>query len=256
MNLSFIELRDYLDSMVHRYNGPEFILGDPISVPHRYRQKEDIEIAGFLAASIAWGNRKTITNNAEKMVQLMNDTPFEFVMHASDRDMEKLNSFVHRTFNGMDFTYFVKSLRNIYTSHGGLETIFKSNQTKDSLQDAIHVLHQLFFELPVEQRTRKHVADPHKGSVAKRINMFLRWMIRKDGRGVDFGLWDIPPSKLSCPLDVHSGNVARKLGLIHRKQNDQKALKELDAQLRLLDPKDPVKYDFALFGLGIFEGFK
>lgn len=255
MELSSDDLRDFLTDKVMKYNTPDFIAPDPISVPHRYTLKEDIEVASFLAASIAWGNRKVITQNGHRMLDMLGDSPYEFVMEHSSQQLESLDGFVHRTFNGADFAYFIKALQHIYRNHGGLESIFIQHQSADSLQPAIRALHEIFFELPHAPRTRKHVANPEKGSVAKRINMCLRWLCRKDNAGVDFGIWAIDPAKLSCPLDVHSGNVARKLGLINRKQNDVKALAELDASLRLLDAKDPVKYDFALFGLGIFEGF-
>lgn len=249
------ELKDFLDAKVIQYNTISFIEADPISVPHRYTLKEDIEISGFLASTIAWGNRKMITKNAHKMVDLLGNSPYDFVMEHKEYQLERLDGFVHRTFNSDDFKYFIKALQYIYTNKGGLETIFIKNQTETSLQPAIHELHRVFFEIPHQTRTKKHVADPNKGSVAKRINMMLRWFCRKDSRGVDLGIWNISPSKLSCPLDVHSGDVARKLGLLTRAQNDGKALAELDNRLRLLDPNDPVKYDFALFGLGIFEGF-
>ena len=249
------ELKDFLDTKVLQYNTVDFIEHDPISVPHRYSLKEDIEIAGFLASSIAWGNRKMITKNGHRMMDLLGDSPFDFVISHQEHHLENLDRFVHRTFNGEDFKYFIKAIKHIYTNYGGLETIFKKHQTEISLQPAIHELNKIFFEIEHPQRTRKHVADPMKGSVAKRINMNLRWLCRKDNKGVDFGIWDINPAKLSCPLDVHSGNVARKLGLLNRKNNDIKALEELDKSLRELDPNDPVKYDFALFGLGIFEGF-
>lgn len=249
------ELKDFLDEKVLQYNTINFIAPDPISIPHRYSLKQDIEIAGFLAATIAWGNRKIITQNGHRMMDLLGNSPYDFVMSHNEDQLQRLEGFVHRTFNSDDFKYFIKALKNIYTYKGGLETIFIENQTETSIQPAIHVLHNIFFEIEHQTRTQKHVADPSKGSVAKRINMCLRWFVRKDNAGVDLGIWDISPSKLSCPLDVHSGNVARKLGLINRKQNDIKALTELDNSLRLLDPNDPVKYDFALFGLGIFEGF-
>jgi uncharacterized protein (TIGR02757 family) len=250
------ELKEFLDAKVIQYNTIDFIEPDPISVPHRYRLKEDIEIAGFLASTIAWGNRTMITKNGHRMMDLMGDSPFDFVMNHEDHQLERLQGFVHRTFNEDDFKHFINALKHLYTNHGGLEGIFNKYQTEDSLQPAIFELHKAFFEIPHLDRTRKHVADPNKGSVSKRINMYLRWLIRNDSTGVDFGLWkSISPSKLSCPLDVHSGNVARKLGLLTRKQNDTKALAELDSSLKLLDPNDPVKYDFALFGLGIFEGF-
>ncbi len=249
------ELQDFLDKKVIQYNTLDFIAPDPISIPHRYSLKEDIEISGFLAATIAWGNRKIITKNGHRMMDLLGNSPYDFVMSHNEDQLQRLEGFVHRTFNSDDFKYFIKALKNIYTHKGGLETIFRDNQTETSLQPAIHVLHKLFFEIEHKTRTQKHLADPNKGSVAKRINMCLRWFVRKDNAGVDLGIWDIASSKLSCPLDVHSGNVARKLGLIMRNQNDIKALTELDDSLRLLDPNDPVKYDFALFGLGIYESF-
>jgi uncharacterized protein (TIGR02757 family) len=256
MKLKKNELKKFLDEKVELYNRPSFIESDPISIPHKYSKKEDIEISGFLAASIAWGNRKMILRSANRMMELMDDSPYDFIINADKKDLERLEGFVHRTFNSGDFVYFVKSLKNIYNTKGGLESIFDKYKTDDSLQPAIHKLHSCFFELPHSCRSERHVADPYKGSAAKKINMFLRWMIRKDKRGVDFGLWKtISPSILSCPLDIHSGNVARKLGLLIRKQNDAKAVSELDLNLREFDPADPAKYDFALFGLGVFEGF-
>ncbi|WP_047245429.1 TIGR02757 family protein [Maribacter thermophilus] len=250
------ELKDFLDSKVVAYNNPNFLESDPIQIPHLYTKKEDIEISAFLTATIAWGNRKSIIKNAHRMMDLMGNSPFDFVMNHQQADLEALHSFVHRTFNGTDFIYFIKSLKNIYLKHDGLEGIFKTYQEEDSLQPTISKFKEHFFELPYEQRTIKHVSDPLKGSAAKRINMFLRWMVRDSSSNVDFGIWkNISPAKLSCPLDVHSGNVARKLKLLKRKQNDAKALYELDKNLRRLDPKDPVKYDFALFGLGVFEKF-
>jgi uncharacterized protein (TIGR02757 family) len=257
MKLKKEELKEFLDEKVEKYNQPSFIESDPISIPHNYMLKEDVEIAGFLAATIAWGNRKMILRNANRMMELLDDSPYEFIMNFGEDDVERLEGFVHRTFNSTDMIFFLKALQNIYRYKGGLETIFRTHMTSNSLQPAIHELHKLFFELPHEKRTERHVSDTQKGSAAKKMNMYLRWMIRKDNKGVDFGIWDsIPPSILSCPLDVHSGNVARKLGLLTRKQNDAKAVIELDRNLRLLDKNDPVKYDFALFGLGVFEGFK
>jgi uncharacterized protein (TIGR02757 family) len=250
------ELQTFLDEKVIQYNTLDFIESDPVQIPHLFSQKEDIEIAGFLASSIAWGNRKMIIKNSHKMMELLGNSPYDFVMSHNDYQLEKLEGFVHRTFNSDDFKHFIKALKHIYINKGGLENIFIQNQTETSLQPAIHALHEIFFEIPHLTRTRKHVADPNKGSVSKRINMCLRWFVRNDNAGVDLGIWKgISPSKLSCPLDVHSGNVARKLGLLTRKQNDGKALTELDSKLRELDPNDPVKYDFALFGLGVFEGF-
>lgn len=241
--------------MVLRYNHPSFIESDPIQIPHEFSLKEDIEIAAFLTATIAWGNRKMIIQNAQRLMDLMGNAPFDFIMTHNNAQLNKLDNFVHRTFNDIDLKYFVSALRHIYKNHNGLETIFKENQQEESMLPAISKFHSIFFELDSLPRTKKHVANPEKGSVAKRLNMFLRWLCRKDNAGVDFGLWDISPAKLSCPLDVHSGTVARKLGFITQKQNNILALRELDTNLRLLDPIDPVKYDFALFGLGVFEKF-
>ncbi|RKE95262.1 TIGR02757 family protein [Ichthyenterobacterium magnum] len=250
------ELRDFLDSKVSQYNHPRFIESDPIQIPHLFTKKEDIEIAGFLTATIAWGNRKSIIKNAYRMMQMLDNSPYDFVMNHQEFDLQNLEGFVHRTFNNKDFIQFIKSLQHIYTKYNGLEPIFNIYAKSNSLQFAISKLKQHFFETPHLQRTQKHISDPLKNSAAKRINMFLRWMIRQDNCGVDFGIWqNLSPAQLSCPLDVHSGNVARKLGLLNRKQNDAKALLELDIALRQLDSNDPVKYDFALFGLGVFESF-
>lgn len=250
------ELKEFLDEKVELYNNPKFIESDPIQIPHLFTLKEDIEIAGFLAATISWGNRKMIIQNSHKMIQIMGNSPYDFVMSHSDNNLEKLENFVHRTFNKIDFSTFIYALKNIYENYNGLESVFAINQEKDSLQKSISEFKKIFFEISHQSRTKKHVSDPINNSAAKRINMFLRWMVRNDNKGVDLGIWKtILPSKLSCPLDVHSGNVARKLGLLNRKQNDGKALNELDLFLRKLDKNDPVKYDFALFGLGVFEGF-
>ncbi|SNB14936.1 conserved hypothetical protein [Flavobacterium psychrophilum] len=255
-NINLSELQSFLDEKVILYNNLNFIESDPIQIPHLFSLKEDIEIAGFLSATIAWGNRKMIINNSHKMMQLMGNSPYDFVLSHNENQLESLNKFVHRTFNGQDFAQFIKSLQHIYTNHNGLEAVFAKNATKDSMQKSISEFKKIFFENNHLPRTQKHISDPISGSAAKRINMFLRWMVRQDAQGVDFGLWKtISSSALSCPLDVHSGNVARKLQLLLRKQNDAKAVYELDTNLRLLDPNDPVKFDFALFGLGVFEKF-
>ena len=249
------ELKDFLDEKVALYNRPDFIESDPIQIPHRFSLKEDIEIAGFLSATIAWGNRKMIISNASKMMDLMGNSPFDFVMSHSPEQLERFDNFAHRTFNATDFKTFIKGLRHIYTNHNGLEAIFVKVEN-NSVQKNISDFKKLFFEIEHEIRTQKHISDPLNNSAAKRINMFLRWMVRNDTTGVDFGIWkNVSPAYLSCPLDVHSGNVARKLGLLTRKQNDAKAVLELDTNLRILDSNDPTKYDFALFGLGVFEGF-
>ena len=250
------ELNEFLALKVETYNNPKFIESDPIQIPHQYSLKEDIEIAGFLTATIAWGNRKMIIKNGQKLMEFMGNSPFDFVMNHQQHHLTTFETFVHRTFNNIDIQYFIKSLHHIYTNYKGLEAVFTENSTNSSTQPAIHQFKKLFFELPHQKRTEKHISDPMLGSAAKRINMFLRWMVRSDNCGVDFGIWKtIKPSQLSCPLDVHSGNVARKLGLLTRKQNDAKAVTELDNNLRNFDANDPVKYDFALFGLGVFENF-
>lgn len=248
-------LKDFLDEKAAYYNHPRFIEHDPIQIPHKFSKKEDIEIIAFLIATIAWGNRKSIINNGQKIIEMMEHQPYNFITEYN-KEVNELTPFVHRTFNTLDLHYFFKSLQNIYANHGGLEQVFTTHCTVTSTQPAISEFKKVFFQLPHLSRTQKHVSNPVKNSAAKRINMYLRWMVRDAQGGVDFGLWkSISPAILSCPLDVHSGNVARKLKLLKRKQNDSKALMELDTALRKLDPLDPVKYDFALFGLGAFEKF-
>lgn len=250
------ELKEFLDEKVILYNNPKFIDSDPIQIPHLFSKKEDIEIAGFLTAIISWGNRTMIIRNAHKMMELLDSSPHDFILNHQEKDLKSLEGFVHRTFNYIDFQQFIKSLQHIYVRHGGLETALAIQDQTKTYQTAIHNFKTLFFEVQHQQRTQKHISDPLKNSAAKRINMFLRWMVRNDKAGVDFGVWPTHnPSHLSCPLDVHSGNVARKLKLLPRKQNDWKAVAELDKNLRSLDASDPVKYDFALFGLGVFEKF-
>ena len=251
------ELKSFLDEKARTFEYPKFLEQDPIQIPHRFVKKEDIEIAGFLVATIAWGNRKSIIKSGNRMMDFMDNDPYAFVMNHKDEDLKALDNFVHRTFNGLDFIYFIKALRNIYLNHNGLEFVFSKNQTAAALYENIHLFKKTFFDLPHQKRTEKHVSDPFNGSAAKRLNMYLRWMVRPATQGVDFGIWKrIKTAQLSCPLDVHSGNVARSLGILKRKQNDYKALIELDTALRKFDPIDPVKYDFALFGLGVYEGFK
>lgn len=250
------ELKEFLDEKVIVYNHPSFIAADPIQIPHRFTLQEDIEIAAFLSATIAWGNRKMIIKNALAMMDKMGNSPYDFILNHEEHHLDNLATFVHRTFNGQDFTTFIQALKNIYLNHNGLETLFSNQSDIYGLQERISNFKKVFFEIEHPSRTQKHISDPLKGSAAKRINMFLRWMVRQDNAGVDFGIWTkIAPSELSCPLDVHSGNVARKLGILTRKQNDAKALLELDTSLRKLDPNDPTKYDFALFGLGAIEKF-
>lgn len=250
------ELKDFLDQKVTLYHNANFIASDPIQIPHRFSKKEDIEIAGFLTATISWGNRKMIIKNASMLMDLFDNAPYDFMMNHTESDLKSLQYFVHRTFNSTDLQFFIKSIQNIYKTHGGLEEILSIQDHTDNYKTSISNFKQHFFEIPHPIRTQKHISDPMKNSAAKRINMFLRWMVRDSSAGVDFGIWKKhSPSHLSCPLDVHTGNVARKLEILQRKQNDWKAVTELDTALRALDREDPVKYDFALFGLGVFEQF-
>jgi uncharacterized protein (TIGR02757 family) len=252
MDTEVNDIRDFLEAKVLQYNIPDFIERDPVQIPHMYSAKEDIEISGFLAATISWGNRTSILKNARRMMELMGKSPYDFILNHKDRHLKKMEGFIHRTFNSTDLITFIEALKFLYLKQEGLEGIFTKYKTPDSLQPAIHQLKKEFFAVPHMKRTLKHLPDPLSGSAAKRINMYLRWMVRKDNNGVDFGIWnEISPSILSCPLDVHSGHVARKLGLLNRKQNDSKAVNELDKRLRAFDPSDPVKYDFALFGLEV-----
>ena len=254
-NNNLLQIKELLDAKARQYNHPDFIKDDPISIPRRFEHKADIEIAGFLAAILSWGQRKTIIGKANELLRLMDYRPYDFIMQAGSGDIGILESFRHRTFNGADSVFFIQSLQNIYRNLGGLEEVF-SCHADQGIKTSLAYFRKQFFALPYPARTAKHIADPDRGAPAKRINMFLRWMVRNDDCGVDFGIWKkISPSRLYCPLDLHTGMVARKLGLISRNQNDWKALEELMMYLRAFDPDDPVKYDFAIFGLGIFEKF-
>ena len=247
-------LKEFLDEKYNKYNTPRFIETDPIQIPHRYTKKEDVEIAAFLTATIAWGNRKMIIRNADRIVNLLDNDPYEFVMNATDDEIESIANFVHRTFNPTDLHFFLKSLRNIYKNHNGLEAVF--SKYSGDIPKALINFREIFFEIPFPERSSRHISNVSKNSATKRLNMFLMWMIRWDNRGVHFGIWNkINPSALFLPLDVHTGNVGRKLGLLTRKQNDWKAVAEITGNLRKFDSIDPVKYDFALFGLGVFEKF-
>lgn len=250
------DLKEFLDEKVEKYNTQRFIESDPIQVPKQFSDKNNIEIAGFLTATIAWGNRAAIIKNALRLMAMMDNEPFNFVTNASNGEIERLQKFVHRTFNGDDCIYFLRSLRNIYQKHGGLQAVFEEGFLPEgSVLSALTHFYTVFFELEGE-RTRKHISNVQKGASGKRLNMFLRWMVRYDMAGVDFGLWKgIPASALMLPLDVHTGNTGRKLGLLKRRSNDWKAVEEITAALRSFDHRDPVKYDFALFGLGVFEKF-
>jgi len=275
------ELHVFLEENYERYNRPDFIALDPVSIPHQFSKKEDIEISGFLAATIAWGRRPMILKNANELMQKMDNAPHDFILNHSKKDLQQFKNFKHRTFNGIDCTFFLKSLQNIYKKHGGLEAVFSPPPSPfgEGLGVRLAILNfrNTFFSIPHPARTHKHVSCPPLegaggGSACKRLNMFLRWMVRSDKRGVDFGIWGsrppflkgvsrlsgtgdagLIPSDLMCPLDVHSGNVARKLGLLTRKQNDWQSVEELTSRLREFDKNDPVKYDFALFGVGVFK---
>ena len=249
-----IELKEYLDFKAEEYNSPKFIDSDPIQLPHRFTKKEDIEIVSFLVSTIAWGNRTSIIKSGEKLLQIMENSPYDYIKNYTDNQAKHLK-FVHRTFNSIDLDFFFRSLQNIYKS-GDLESAFIKNNEVFGSQGRIINFRSLFLETEHELRSQKHISNPSKNSAAKRLNMFLRWMVRKDNKGVDFGIWSsISASELSLPLDVHTANIARKLGLITRKQNDGKALEEMMIQLREFDRNDPSKYDFALFGIGVFEKF-
>lgn len=252
-------IKDFLEEKYHQYNNKAFIENDPVSIPHLFSRKEDIEIAGFLAATIAWGNRKSIIANASKLMTWMDHAPHDFMLHHSKKDLKPFEHFVHRTFNGKDCLFFIRSLSNIYRNHGGLEAAFGRLSEGDGfeLKQNIIGFRTKFLETEHLSRSEKHISNPAQKSSAKRLCMFLRWMVRKDKKGVDFGLWKkIPASQLCLPLDVHTGNVSRHLGLLKRKQNDWQAVEEITAVLRSMDPEDPVKYDFALFGLGVDKALK
>ncbi len=251
--LSFNELKSYLDEKHDLYNRPSFVETDPIQIPHRFSLSEDIEIASFLSSTIAWGQRKSIIKNASRMMDILGNSPYDFIMNADEKHFDGVNNFVHRTFNSTDLLFFLTSLRNIYRNRGGLKNVFESNYLiSNSVKDALIAFRRTFFEIEYPQRTMKHVSDVENNSAGKRLNLFLMWMVRKDNRGVHFGIWDkIPMSALYIPLDVHSGNIGRMLGLLTRKQNDWKAVDELTEKLRLFDANDPIKYDFALFGVGV-----
>ena len=254
--MNTVELKKFLDEKAEIFNCPAFIETDPIQIPRQFSQLENIEIAAFLTSVISWGSRPAIIKNAFRLMNLMDNQPHNFITQAPSSEYNILKSFVHRTFNGNDAIFFCRSLHNIYQNHGGLQAVFETGwQKQHSVKSALEHFYQVFFEISGE-RTRKHIANVEKGASAKRLNMYLRWMVRNDHTGVDFGIWkNIPASALMLPLDIHTGNVARKLGILKRKQNDWKAVEEVMTILRKLDPADPVKYDFALFGLGIFEKF-
>jgi uncharacterized protein (TIGR02757 family) len=252
------QLKEFLDAKAAYYDQPAFVPGDPVSIPHRYTQLQDIEIAGLFAAILAWGNRTTIINKCTELMALFDNAPYDFVRNHQARDRMRLMGFKHRTFNGLDLLYFVEFLQHYYVNITSLEFAFSGHITSDDadVRKALTGFHKMFFSLEHPERTRKHVSTPDRNSACKRLNMFLRWMVRDNKNGVDFGLWKhISPSQLICPVDVHVSRVAARLGLIPKAEANWKTAVELTEQLRLLDPKDPVKYDFALFGLGVIEKY-
>ncbi|MDQ3550691.1 MAG: TIGR02757 family protein [Bacteroidota bacterium] len=250
------KLKDFLNKKVDEYNQPSFIQSDPISVPHRFSKKQDIEIAAFFASIFAWGNRTIIINKTTQLMELMGNAPHDFIIHHKENDLKTFLNFRHRTFNTTDVLYFILFLQHHYKKHNSLEDAFfykgLSNQ-----EERLNYFHKYFFSLPeAPQRTKKHIAAPFRKSTCKRLNMFLRWMVRKDNCGVDFGIWKkMNPSELICPVDLHVARVARNFDLIKRKQTDWQTAVELTDQLKKFDKKDPVKYDFALFALGVVERF-
>jgi uncharacterized protein (TIGR02757 family) len=265
--LEFLKLKDFLDLKVAQYNRPDFITNDPVCIPHRFSKKQDVEIAAFFAAILAWGQRKTIINKCTELFERMDNEPYAFMLNHGIQDLKGLLGFKHRTFNDTDLLYFVAFFQQHYQQSDTLETAFLPgiirpdlkliSENIEPVERTLNYFRSYFFSLPdFPIRTIKHVSSPKQKSTCKRLNMFLRWMVRKDNMGVDFGLWNhIKPSNLICPCDVHVDRVARRLNMITRKQTDWITAIELTTELRKLDPLDPVKYDFALFGLGVEEKF-
>ena len=249
-------LKAFFDSKVAVYNQVSFIKDDPICIPHLFSKKQDIEIAGFFASIFAWGNRTTIIQKSKELMQLMDNAPHQFCREHQESDLKKLLAFKHRTFNTTDLLYFIEFLKTHYNANESLENAFVLSPDKDPAA-RLHLFHQYFFSLPdAPLRTKKHIATPIKGSTCKRLNMYLRWMVRKDNKGVDFGIWNkIKTSELICPIDLHVARVAKRFQLLDRTNIDWQAGLELTQYLKTLDPKDPVKYDFALFGLGVIEKY-
>jgi len=255
--LNIPDLKEFLDQKVTRYNQPGFIEHDPISIPHRFKKKQDIEIAGLFAAVLAWGQRVTIIRKCRELMEMMGNAPHQFILGHQENDLKPFVDFKHRTFNGTDTLYFIEFLKWFYQQHNSLEKAFQMPAGEETVEKGLISFQKLFFSLDhAPHRTTKHISSPERKSTCKRLVMYLRWMVRQDQNGVDFGLWKtIKPSQLVCPCDLHVDRVARKLKLIKRKQTDWQTALELTGHLRKLDPLDPVKYDFALFGLGIEEGW-
>lgn len=255
--MKFEELRDFLNEKADFYNTSDFIADDPVKIPHQFSLKQDIEIAGFLTAVISWGNRKSIIKDAEKMMEWMEKSPYDFILNHQTSDLDFVeNKAVHRTFSAEDFRFFASALKRIYQKYDSMEYLFLTENGEENFRHAIERFRTEFFLENPTHRSTKHISSPYKNSSSKRLMMFLRWMVRNDRKGVDFGIWDrINPAFLSVPLDVHTGNISRKLSLVSRKQNDWKTVEEMDHVLRKFDDKDPAKYDFALFGLGVSGDF-
>lgn len=251
------ELIEFLDSKYNQYCDSIFIENDPVQIPHQFSKPEDIEIAGFLTAVIAWGQRKTIIRNANQLMQWMDFAPHDFMLNHQPGDLKPFKSFTHRTFNGIDSDFFIRRLSQVYKEYSILEDFFNyGHSVNTDMATRISDFKRRFFMVPHPIRSEKHLADPLRNSAAKRLNMFFRWMVRKDTESVDFGIWkNTSPALLMCPLDVHTAKISRGLGLLQRKQNDWKAVEELTQKLREFDKDDPVKYDISLFALGAMEGF-
>lgn len=254
-------LKEFLDSKVHQYNTPEFVAADPVCIPHLFSKRQDIEIAGFFAAIFAWGNRTTIINKSKELMLRMDNSPYEFCRYSQPSDLKKLLGFKHRTFNDTDLLYCIQFFQHHFTKQDTLESAFFPNRKgaaeEEQVRIGLNYFRRYFLSLEdLPERTKKHIASPERHSSCKRLNMFLRWMVRKDKHGVDFGIWkNIQPKHLICPVDVHVARVARHFGLLDRKQVDWEAAMQLTERLRTLDARDPVKYDFALFALGVMEKF-
>ena len=248
-------LRSFLNKKVDLYNQPSFIQDDPVCIPHLFTKIQDIEIAAFFAAIFAWGNRRTIIRKSKELIEMMDNSPHQFIVSHEASDLKSLENFKHRTFNASDLLYFVESLKHHFLVHDSFENAFFKSKGL-TVEQGLNHFKEYFFSHPHLKRTKKHISSPQQRSTCKRLNMFLRWMVRNDGKGVDFGLWkNISPAQLICPIDVHVARVARKTGLLQRKQTDWQAAVELTAALKELDDQDPVKYDFALFGLGVMEKY-
>ena len=256
LKIKIPNLKEFLDEKASKYESQLFIKDDPILIPHQFTNERDIEISAFITSIISWGNRKSIIKSSRNIMTYMDNSPYDFIMNHSKEDLIGTNKSIHRTFNMIDLNYFIISLKNIYKNHGGIEDIISDKKNGLNIQERISSFKKIFFSLKHPERSKKHLPSPIDGSSAKRFNMFLRWMVRSNEKGVDFGLWKkIRKSELSIPLDVHTGRIARELGLLSRNQNDSKSVKEIDLKLREMDHIDPVKYDFALFGLGAYEKF-